>query len=224
MKKFLLVPQTQLPSPLVRKLGQLDAEMKTILDRTDLDDYEKARAYSTTLEKYLDIKQQLSQPQQIPLVEKPQPAQQQLQASKNIDLSLFPKSYRSRAGNLLNHVQNNTDLSWNDRGEILVDGSPVVGSHIVDLVDDVIRVKKGKPEPVGSSPFVQKLQTSNVPQSLIGNKDRFTVPDDSFVTPTSTRTRPLLAQAPRKPNWSPRGRGLGNRRTTTTPTWEPMYE
>lgn len=192
----MLIPaQTQIPSPLVRKLGELDAEMKLVLDRSDLDDHEKALIYSQTLEKYLDVKEKLSRPVQVPLIDKneskPIPKTTDIPAKSQIDMNIFPLQYRARAQNLLNHIEKSTSIGFNDRGEILRNGFPIAGSNIIDLVDDAVRYKKHKTEtPIGSDSFVDGLLDSNVPRSLIGNKKllerSYNTPPPSPLTELST--------------------------------------
>ena len=171
----MLVPPQSFPSPLTRKLSLLDEEMKSILDSQDLSEFEKARAYSEVLDKYLDVKRRLQQPTPIPVVDQKPSQVQQQNEKQSIDLNLIPQQYRARAQNLLSHVEKQTDLDWNNKGELLVDGKAVVGSHIADLLDDTVRTKPraNTSEPIGSTMFLDGLRKSNVPQALIGNKNRF---------------------------------------------------
>ena len=46
-----------------------------------------------------------------------------------------------------------TEISWTDRGKLLQDGTPVPGSNMVDLVNDVLR-KRRNSDPVGWQAFV----------------------------------------------------------------------
>lgn len=205
------------PSPLARKLGELDAEMKSILDRTDLDEYEKAVQYSQVLEKYISVKQKMLRPTQIPIIDQnPQPSVKPaipapvITNKPNVDLEQFPTQYRNRAQNLLKHIENQTDIHWNDRGELLVDGTPFAGSHIVDLIDDTVRHKKTA-RPPGSESFMNALLNSNVPRTLVGNKPRLILPYDNTPPPS-----PLAAARNENPTPSPRGhssrgRGKGNK-------------
>lgn len=205
MKKFLLVPPQQVPQPLTKKLTQLDEEMKTILERTDISDYEKAHAYSEVLEKYLDVKNKLTVPHNVPLIsESRNPTQNtkvlpKKEIKQDIDMGLFQRNYRARAQHLLQHMDTNSNIAWNNRYEMLINGETIPGTNIVDLVDDIIRTQwKDKPRPAGSDVFVEKLQDSNIPHMLIGNKDRFynnNAEIDQLKTPTPKRkTRAQLGR------------------------------
>ena len=178
MKKFMLVPpQNNLPSPLTRKLSELDEEMKTILERQDLSEFNKARAYSEILDKYLDVKRRLQQPTAIPIVDQKTQESSPSQLDKQtVDLNLIPQNYRNRAQNLLTHIEKQTDLDWNNKGELIVDRQPIVGSHIIDLVKDTVSTRQRGADiesPTGASVFMEGLRKSNVPQSLIGNKTAY---------------------------------------------------
>ena len=59
-------------------------------------------------------------------------------------------------------------LHWNDKGELLYENKPIPGSHVVDLVNDTLRHRKGF-EPVGWSVFARGLARMNVPEKLIRN-------------------------------------------------------
>lgn len=205
MKKFMLVPPQSLPSPLTRKLSQLDEEMKTILDRQDLSEFDKARAYSETLDKYLDIKRRLQQPTPIPVVD--QKPQEIPQSDKQVlNLKMIPQNYRNRAQNLLTHIEDQTDLNWNNKGELVVNGLPVIGSHIMDLVEDTVRSRpRGAAaiEPTGADVFQEGLRKSNVPQALIGNKTRFrrTETPERVKHPTSTQRKSRIDNQNRSVKW-----------------------
>ena len=176
MKRMVLVPPSHtLPSPLSRKLTQLDEEMKTILLRTDLDESSKALAYSQVLDKYLKVKEQLQTPEPIKIIEEKVVPTSDATAERgeqsDLDLNAFPKQYRSRAENLLRHMKKSSDLSWNRRGELTKNDNPIQGTNIFDLVYNVIRPSKGT-SPFGSDQFIAALKKSNVPESWLTNKYR----------------------------------------------------
>lgn len=178
MKKFMLVPPTAIEnSPLSRKLSQLDEEMRQVLEQTDVGEYTKATLYRDILSKYLNVKHQMQQPTPIPIVE---------QSIENvphrpISLDLFPKHFQTRAQHLLQHIEKEPTLGWNDRGEVLVRGQPIANSHVVDIVNDLVKPKrKNNTSPKGIDGVVHVLRESNVPMSLIGNKDRFKDQNTSF--------------------------------------------
>ena len=127
-EKVFLVPLNQLPSPLSRKLTDLDSNMQDILKRDDLSESGKGTLYAQTLEKYLNFQQQLQQPIKVPLLERnvspagntPQP---------NIDLALVPAKLRPKADILVRFIKDNTDLSWTNKGELISKGNVIHDSH-----------------------------------------------------------------------------------------------
>lgn len=188
MKKFMLVPPSSLEkAPLSRKLSQLDEEMREVLERSDVGQYTKATLYHDILSKYLNVKQQMLQPTPIPIVE-----QEKVQ-HKPISIDLFPKQFQTRARHLLQHIEKEPTLGWNDKGEVLVRGQPITNSHVVDIVSDLVNPKrKYSTSPEGIDGVVRLLRESNVPMSLIGNKDRFKDQSNSFDA-TSTPLTPVKA-------------------------------
>ena len=187
----MLVPQSPFPSPLTKKLSQLDEEMKAILDNNELSEASKALLYSNTLNKYLDVKRQMEAPRRIPIVDETQQPQLNPQsAPMGTDpiTDYIPSQFRNRAKNLLSHLRDHSEASWNERNELVIDDKPVVGSNMVDLIDDVVRVKRGH-SPAGATAFRRVLLESNVPLSLIGNKTRWTELGTSFETPPTTPKR-----------------------------------
>ena len=62
-------------------------------------------------------------------------------------------------------------LHWNDKGELLYETKPIPGFHLVDLVNDTLRHRKGF-EPVGWFVFARGLARMNVPENLVRNPQR----------------------------------------------------
>ena len=86
-------------------------------------------------------------------------------------LTSLPLSLRSRAEVILNHLNKHTNLHWNDKGEIIIDGHLIKGSNITDFIK--IQLKDYKSfHPVGTEVFSQLVQESNVPQSVLTHTRR----------------------------------------------------
>ena len=51
-------------------------------------------------------------------------------------------------------------------------GQPIPGLNIIDLVNDVLRQRKGI-EPTGWQPFAEGLKAMNVPQDFVGNNKKW---------------------------------------------------
>ena len=68
-------------------------------------------------------------------------------------------------------LQDHPNLSWDEDGKVKMYGQPIPGSNIIDLVNDVLRQRKGI-EPTGWQPFAKRLKAMNVPQDFVGKKTR----------------------------------------------------
>ena len=51
-----------------------------------------------------------------------------------------PKTMKVKAKKLMDRLK--TQLSWTDRGELIHGGTPVPGSNMVDLVNDVLQKRR----------------------------------------------------------------------------------
>ena len=78
-----------------------------------------------------------------------------------------PKAFKNKAEILAKMLMR--ELSWNDRNELIINGKPIPGSNILDLVNDVIRQRKSF-HPEGREEFTEALRRLNIPQDLVGNR------------------------------------------------------
>ena len=107
-----------------------------------------------------------------------------------------PKLYKTGARQLLDKMKENQDvLHWNDKGELVYENKPISGSHMVDLVNDILRNRK-RFEPVGWSMFARDLAGMNVPENLVCNPQR-----QSANREFKTRVRDERPQSPS--HWLP---------------------
>ena len=53
-----------------------------------------------------------------------------------------PKYCQSRAKRLIEHLEDYTGVTWNDNGEMIVDGKPVPNTKLIVFLDDRIRKAK----------------------------------------------------------------------------------
>ena len=178
-------------NPTVKSMTRLDDEMQSILQRDDLSMEEKVKAYQQKLQRFLvyDDKYENRPPVKVQIVRGN--AATKNDASFNTDQSVsldqnpskpdaiedevirsVPKTMRNKAGLLLQKIKSKPDMKWNDRGELVYKGERIKNSNIVDLVNDVLRRRKHF-EPRGWQVFSAGLRESNVPQDLIGHKERW---------------------------------------------------
>ena len=107
-----------------------------------------------------------------------------------------PKIYKNGVRQLLDKMEEHRDvLDWNDKGELVYENKPIPGSHVVDLVNDMLRHRKGF-EPVGWSVFARGLARMIVPENLVRNSQR-----QSAIREFKPRVRDEIPDSPSR--WLP---------------------
>ena len=93
----------------------------------------------------------------------------------------IPKTMKTRAEALLAHLKERGDvITWDDMGQVLVDGVLIPKSNISDLVSDAMRSRKHF-NPVGVREFYNVLNKINVPKDLVRNERRWDEPEKKKV-------------------------------------------
>ena len=143
------------PTDTVGKIVQtLDEEMKTILDRKDLDDGIKVTLYNQVLQRYNGlVDKRVKEPiRTISVSESTKASKSRDEDEKEEEdipirrleatvLDTVPKSLQVKARRLMEHLKRN--VAWSDRGELVHKGVPIAGSNAVDLVHDLLVVIRG---------------------------------------------------------------------------------
>ena len=171
------------PTDTVGKIVQtLDEEMKTILDRKDLDDGTKVTLYNQVLQRYNGlVDKRVKEPIRTISVNESTKGSKRRDEDEEEDtpirkleatvLDTVPKSLQVKARRLMEHLKRN--VAWSDRGELVHEGVPIAGSNAVDLVHDLLRKRKTD-APTGWRSLAKQLRTVNIPMELIGNAARRT--------------------------------------------------
>ena len=82
---------------------------------------------------------------------------QQLNATDKQIINSVPKTEQNRAKILIQKLNYHSEIiSWNDNGQLVSEGSIIPNSNIVDLVNDVMRKRKGF-NPEHSNTFAKAL-------------------------------------------------------------------
>ena len=209
--------QQILTPPMTQALKNLDSQMGNILSNKQLDDEAKATLYNQVLQCYLTYyDQRKGQPLHVKLtapkpVETPKPEESSEETSKEstAESEIIPTSaveqeviksvaklYKTGARQLLDKIKENSDvLNWNEKGELLYENKPISGSHMVDLVNDILRHRKGF-ELVGWSVFARGLAQMNVPENIVHNPQ-----GQSAIREFKTRVREETPESPTR--WLP---------------------
>ena len=123
----------------------LDADMTSILDRTDIEVSDKVRLYNQALLRYNDMtKTRANKPTRVVLVRQEkvvngEDVEEENDCATEI-IATMPKSLHIKARVLTARLKKMVD--WNDRGELLHEGVAIPGSNITDLVHDLVRRRK----------------------------------------------------------------------------------
>ena len=160
------------PDPKITATANLQNQMSSVLNNDDLSETEKSQQFGETLQKFqLAHKKALGETR--PKLMLNNAKTEDTDDDQNRILESVPITMRRRAKLLLNVLKNHPTLTWDKQGVVSVDGKPIPGSNIIDLVNDALRQRKGF-EPKGWEHFFQGLREVNVPQDYIGNKKRWT--------------------------------------------------
>lgn len=194
-------------APATKFLSDLDGEMSKIINDKSLPVDVKASKYQDALSKFSTARDNiLSAPVNMSIEENASrhkegddteksgvlagalPAYAQIAVAQGI-----PKDRVSAYMVLLQHMQNNPNFQWSRNGALVIDGKPIQGSNITDLLHYFTKKGKVTDNPVpGYKQFALALNDTNAPRVAIGNSARYAdaihneaVGYESFVTPQS---------------------------------------
>ena len=203
-----------------KKVQALDDEMKTILERKDLDDGTKVTLYNQVLQRYnVLVDKRVKEPVRVIAVGKEAGTEPEEASSMEANVvNTVPKSVQAKARRLMEHLKRN--VAWNDRGELIHEGVPVVGSNAVDLVHDLLRKRKTD-EPTGWQSFARQLRVINIPMELVGNAARRAYIQQTATPAAASRRR----RQRRSSSWSPLERQMEHSLPTPPPelmSWDAL--
>ena len=229
VQKMYLVPQHQIdklhnPAPLesTRQSSEndLDKSMAHILNNPESDIHTQALKYTAVLQKYLALIRRRGNPNPNPgrgdyedpaaPVATPRPAVDTSVVSTIIEH--MPVKYKRNAQYVIDVLSKHPDdITWNGRGEVIIDGVIQKGSHLYDLIKNVTQPYKISHDriPLGWSPFLKKLSEINMPLNVVQNVDA-----KKCITlfKTTVDASPHSYYTPEPANDTPRARPKGRRR------------
>ena len=205
-----------------KKIQALDDEIVTILDRKDLDDRTKVTLYNQVLQRYniLSDKHVKESVRVVAVNESMSAAASGVGSGTEVGsgpmvegavgapssgieadvVNTVPKTMQAKARRLMEHLKR--DIAWTARIELTHEGVPVVGSNVVDLVNDLLH--KRKTDPIGWQPFAQ-LRTINLPRLVCNVARRAYIRQATTTTATpSRRTTAAAATTPHAGAYSTR--------------------
>ena len=178
-------------APTYQGLDGLDEQMQGILRRRDIPVDERVKLYQQALLSYVNMHQKLNQPMAVKVETTPYPSATETTrlAAGGTDAAgaqssatswvqkvaeSVPKTFRKKAEQLVTLVEEAPSrvLRFNEAGELVVGGQRIEGTHVIDLINDMLRKRKSF-NPHGWQKFAHALATLRPPQELIGNEDRW---------------------------------------------------
>jgi hypothetical protein len=208
-KRMVLVPEDILnryeqrqkleTSPITSNIMHQDTAMSEILRSTDMSDAEKQKLYNASMESYLSLRRQKDG--QIPTVRIAPAAEQKSKERAPLSdadvIGHLPVTLRPKAATLLKRLKARPDVfSWDESGQVKVDGKEIPDSNISDLVSedsDAMRARRNF-NPKGAQEFFRGLSKINVPKDIARKTERW-----KEVEPTVFKTPPgqPLSESPR---------------------------
>lgn len=162
----------QMQPTATKVMTTLDQDMHDIGQRGDLSTEDKVKHYNQVLQRYLTYHEKQQQPEPLQVQVMAQTPTSDASSVETETLESVPITMKKKAKLLLQRLKRHPELKWNEKGEMIYEGQLYPQSHMADLVNDVLRKRKGF-EPEGWKVFSQALHEQNVPQDLIGNKERW---------------------------------------------------
>jgi hypothetical protein len=215
--------------PNLQALNKLEGQMIDTLEANKMSNEEKLALYQNLFHRYGNIDRQQRQETS------PQPT---LVTRPSIDqlTEYIPKNQKMKGKILLDFLNNNPDVKWTDRGQVVVKGEVVEDSNMVDVFRELLRDRslKGQPPVKGAVELARVLAENNIPRDAISNKDIRSLvfdfkqkqkhqqfgayfddddTDDDFRTPKQRiKTRSKAKKLLQTPSTTQSGRGLLSRK------------
>lgn len=162
-------------------ISKLDDDMRTVINRKDIEDNEKWTLYNQILQKYLNILKNSRKPLKIAVIDEKEEDDMKNNARETEPttddsfrdiLYAIPKKNVGKAMLLLRKLKE-SGVTWNESsGIVSFGGSTIMNSHITDLVNDLVKSRKSGVDPEGWEKFGDVLREINIPRVLISNPQR----------------------------------------------------
>src|SRR6218665_2318107 len=80
-------------------------------------------------------------------------------------LDTVPKRCKSQAAKILSYIKKHSDITWSPKGELTLKGSVLPNTHMVDLINAMLRKRISKPS--GWKQFATVLKDTKIPHKLV---------------------------------------------------------
>ena len=189
-KKLILVPENEFKHlkarremistlPVLNEAAKISQEMDMTLAKSELEPNLQLMQYNQLMSRYRTLLNKLNNtPQQTSPVASMENQSSSAKGTASINenadqiFANLPSRYREKAEHVLNFVRNKPELlRWSENGNIIHRGTLIQGTHIADLINDLMIKRKGF-VPQGKSEFLEALARMNIPETHILNTDR----------------------------------------------------
>ena len=163
------IQKPRLPlDPNVSATASPQRDLSSVMANEDLSEAEKSQLFGQTLHKFKTVHQKALK--ETSLFPQSDPSSSKM---NQLVIDSVPSTMKRKAQLLVSLLKTNPNVSWEDDGTVKLYGKSIPGSNIIDLVNDVIRHRKGS-EPTGWQAFAEGLRDMNIPQDVIGNRESWT--------------------------------------------------
>lgn len=168
--------------PNLKKAEELNADMKSVLNDTNLTEFEKMEQYSGKLQTFLqNFKSALNTPKLEALLGKrtigvtsdsarvidEKNEEPSFLSKQESLLSSIPASYQSRAKHLLNFIQTNNKFHFTENGKVKYHDTIIPTSDFTSILHDVVRSRKPKTDATSVQNFIEFLSKEGYPVSRL---------------------------------------------------------
>ena len=177
--------------------GGLSNSFQQILKRNDMTEDQKVKLYDNYLQQFLNRIQKdgSGQTAAVALNDASTKSSESLcsnDESKQLESEIVnsaPKNLQKQARLLMQRLKEATDMGWTAKGELILDGTTIPNTNIVDLINDLLRKRKGN-GPEGWEQLITKLKAHNIPHELVRNPDRLKYLFHNVELPTPSKISP----------------------------------
>ena len=223
MLKFMKGKLQDSLSPNLQKYYEARQEMNDWLEKDDVPGDTEATMYAQQLQRVKQLQNQVfrSEPSPVQMITQTEQTMtsesdtvtpsHQLNATDKQIIDFVSKTMQNSVKLLIQNLKDHSDvISWNDNGQLVLEGSIVPNSNIVDLVNDIMQKRKGF-NPEHSNTFAKALTKIKVPEDYLRNLDRINsiqwyhrlqdsqAPGPSFVSETVEALTEVPQKTPKSP-------------------------
>ena len=163
------IPPAPPPNPVLKQMDRIDEQLQSTLEQ-DTPERIKSQKINELLLKHDTFHKQYDN--QFGMVQSVPPATAPLTDPWRIKTVVTaPLRNKKITEGLLDHIKSSNRMQWDDDGRVVVDGTTIPGTNILDLVHSVTRKRTKAPIPEGSDKFLKILNEINTPRELVPNLD-----------------------------------------------------